>query len=527
METTAYTAREQLEIRGALLFCMFLGAMTVMAGTMQYLGGNSVKNIIPTTIAYSSVIFLGITIYRRLKERKKTLLLKWTAGTLLTAFAAYARYNYALSTDWQYALQGIHISAVTIVSLIVLQFLYNRLLYGFFLLAMTANWFLFLYLAGQNGVEMHLQGIVNGAPVHGRVVVYVEVFYILMMGVVGYVNYKNIPVINRFDSMTRKQQSRIESQSERQTMMLDEVKNRVDDLFRQVEGINSDLSSFNDRLRDQASTFEEFSATLEEITGSSEKIAETAEKQVAGNQDMGFTMQEFFGIKKDTRDKLNGSLATLDGVLRQTSVGNDLLGKVESTMSGIRDQGESIGKIVGVIVEIAERINLLSLNASIEAAHAGEQGKGFAVVAKEISKLASLTSGSIKEIERVLGMSRSGIETGVATIRDASKNIKGMIGSMVDSSKKIDELRDNIFLEEKFLAGIDRQMKMNIELSRITGDGTEEQKKALEAAANAIEGLNREVSVMAEGITNISHSSQRIYEDAQSLISRAEAALAV
>jgi len=174
-----------------------------------------------------------------------------------------------------------------------------------------------------------------------------------------------------------------------------------------------------------------------------------------------------------------------------------------------------------MIVDIADRINMLSLNASIEAARAGEHGRGFAVVANEIGKLASQTGESVKEIENVLKISAGKTQGGVAIIKEASNNIKEMIDQMLQSSAKIDDLRDNIFLEEKFLQGIDRQMKTNVQLSRETGTGTEEQKLALETTTSAVENMSLEVARMADSINTITGAAIKISEEARSLIEMA------
>jgi hypothetical protein len=100
-----------------------------------------------------------------------------------------------------------------------------------------------------------------------------------------------------------------------------------------------------------------------------------------------------------------------------------------------------------------------------------------------------------------------------------------MIDEMLESSEKINDLKDNIFLEEKFLDGISTQMNKNIDLAKLSGSGTEEQKSAHESASKAIESLNVELTEMAEAINIISVTSQVISEDAKILIKKAEETL--
>lgn len=521
MNDIHYSAKQQLEIKGAFLYCVLLTFMTILATVFQWLGGSDLRTIFPTTFAYTVVIVLAAFIYKKKKQNKSAILLSWIVAFLTTAFAIFAKYNYAFKADWQYAVEGVHINAVSIITLLVLQFLYNRRLYLFFFSIVSVHWFVFLYIAYMHGVPMPMHGIVNGVPYHGVVSVS-QIYFFMVMVLVGYINYKNIPVIEEFDQITSSQKERIEKQAAEERRLIHEVRSMVKNLFARMDVLNVELTGFNGKLQEQASTFEEMSATLEEILSASEKIALDAEQEVEANSDMDFTMREFFEIKEQTKNKLNATLENLDSVVKSTNEGDVILMEVEASINGIKSQSDRISETTSLIVDIADRINLLSLNASIEAARAGEYGRGFAVVADEIGKLATQTGDGIKEIESALSVNTSKTDAGVATIKKASTTIKRMIDQMIESSGRINELRDNIFLEEKFLSSIDRQMKMNVDLSRGTCTGTEEQKVALESISKELENLNAELSVMASGIQRIADTSQEIYNEAKTLIDRAE-----
>jgi methyl-accepting chemotaxis protein len=136
-------------------------------------------------------------------------------------------------------------------------------------------------------------------------------------------------------------------------------------------------------------------------------------------------------------EEINASLAEIAGqVSRATDVAQGAVRAAKDTtgvINGLREQSDSIGDVIKLINEIAEQTNLLALNATIEAARAGEAGKGFAVVASEVKGLATQTAKATEDItgriEKVQGSTKTTV--------DAIGEIRGIINQLNEHAVKI------------------------------------------------------------------------------------------
>lgn len=156
--------------------------------------------------------------------------------------------------------------------------------------------------------------------------------------------------------------------------------------------INSGTSDLARRTEQQAASLEETASALEEVTVNVKNSALRVAEARAVAQDANASAKQSGEIVKDA----------------------------EAAMQRIASSSQQIASIIAVIDEIAFQTNLLTLNAGVEAARAGDAGKGFAVVAQEVRELAQRSASAAKEIEQLISSSSQEVRAGVDLVRQTS-----------------------------------------------------------------------------------------------------------
>ncbi len=113
---------------------------------------------------------------------------------------------------------------------------------------------------------------------------------------------------------------------------------------------------------------------------------------------------------------------------------------LQHAVTGLNEASQRIGGVVDLISNIADRTNFLSLNAAIEAAHAGDAGRGFAVVAAEVKKLSQQTASAIQEINQEIGAVRSTAELTSGLVTSLSQSISELKDVSLLLNRQSDEL---------------------------------------------------------------------------------------
>jgi methyl-accepting chemotaxis protein len=114
-------------------------------------------------------------------------------------------------------------------------------------------------------------------------------------------------------------------------------------------------------------------------------------------------------------------------------------GKADATIATLSKSAEQVGEIVQLIQSIAQRTNLLALNASIEAARGGEAGRGFAVVASEVKELASQTSKATEEVAEQIRAMQESTNASVSALRSIGDQVQQLEATAVSIASAVDQ----------------------------------------------------------------------------------------
>jgi methyl-accepting chemotaxis protein len=187
--------------------------------------------------------------------------------------------------------------------------------------------------------------------------------------------------------------------------------------------------------------------------------------------------------------------AMFDELTQTSEEGNKLVAQAVTSISEIQKASKEVQSIVKTIQEIASQTNLLSMNAAIEAAHAGEFGTGFAVVADEVRSLATSSATSAKEIQAHIKDIVSKINVGVEAISSAGSAFKNIDQGVSENRELIKSLA--LAMEEQRI-GAEETMKVTVEVTDALEKANELVHEQNEYAANVRTAMDNVVASSAE-----------------------------
>ncbi|HUT52202.1 MAG TPA: substrate-binding domain-containing protein [bacterium] len=232
--------------------------------------------------------------------------------------------------------------------------------------------------------------------------------------------------INRIDTSIREVVSNVEDLAD----LNDNVSSATLEMITSIEEVGRNAVNLNQAVQEEVSAIEEMVGNIHTVADSTDSLTQAA---VQSRTSMEEISRATHSIRDRAEEATKLSEAARDGaaltkgLLAKTVSGiHKLADTVEDTRHVMRQlgiQSRSIGEILNVITSVAADTHLLSLNASIMAAKAGEHGRGFSVVAQEIKTLANRTSESAKEIEKLILETQESVDKAVRSIEEGTARV--------------------------------------------------------------------------------------------------------
>ncbi len=295
------------------------------------------------------------------------------------------------------------------------------------------------------------------------------------------------------------------------------VKNIANQVTAAVTEMSDVTLSFSQSTQDQAAASETIMSVFEELSSGMDMISQNADEQSRSLDTLVDEFRELTSTITAMGQQVGDALKAAAEVSDRARAGENFLQSMNAIMTKVGASSKEMDAAIGIINEISDKINLLSLNASIESARAGEAGRGFAVVANEISKLADQTAVSIKEIDDQIKSNLSDIAHGVSAVHE----VTNALTAIIDGVNVIDGMITSmsLFMTKQ----LETNNAVNDKLSDVKSKSeeiklaTSEQKNAVGETVRSIENVNALSQEIAAGSEQLSVTGKYISDMSDNL----------
>lgn len=212
------------------------------------------------------------------------------------------------------------------------------------------------------------------------------------------------------------------------------VRNFIND---SVKVLNSSISEISVSTHQLSSSQSETSVSVNQTTTTMEELQQAINES---NQKANYISKITQNAEQISENGQNSVNETINGM---NKIRSQMEGIAESVVK-LSEQSQTIGEIINTVADLAEQSNLLAVNASIEAAKAGEYGKGFTVVAQEIKSLAEQSKRATVQIRSSLNDIQKATGSAVMATEQGNKIVESVVEQSAEASVAINEMTESI-----------------------------------------------------------------------------------
>ena len=257
------------------------------------------------------------------------------------------------------------------------------------------------------------------------------------------------------------------------------------------EALNIILDSLNSTMSEIQSASYQVLSGAEQISQSSMYLAEGSSRQASAIEELTASIELINEKTRESAESATTASSKAQSTSDYASQGGEAVKSMQEIMNSVQSSAADIGKIIGVITDIAFQTNLLALNASVEAARAGEAGKSFSVVADEVRSLASKSQKSAQDTSVIVEEDAKVVSQGIA----AAGNVAEAFNAIVVDIQQISDLVGQIAVMAQDQAESIAHINASVgEISKVVQDNS----ATAEESASASQELNSQAEMLRE-----------------------------
>ena len=297
--------------------------------------------------------------------------------------------------------------------------------------------------------------------------------------------------------------------------MINDIVNASETLQGQAELSSTVSGGLYEASLTQSKTIDNLNETVDQLSASVQEIAENATS-------LAMVVSETKDSSMEAEQKMNETVTVAESGKSDMEKVGEAMNVIQSSINSLQESIDEVGtasseinNIVSMIGEIADETNLLALNASIEAARAGDAGRGFAVVASEIGGLADDSNKSVQKIQGLIDQVTSLVAETVEKAKQSVDEISSSSELVNQAVNTFDTIYDNIINANHVVNNMASSMSQVESVATNVAAITEEQA----ASAEVISGNAGNIAAESQNITN---DSEKVADTAKELADTSE-----